>query len=57
MTEKVFLRPLPSALDEQSVVNHLPTVVESIRRNIAKIGERNPKDRYGNSSVGLLRSI
>ncbi|PNI00584.1 glycoside hydrolase family 88 protein [Vibrio diazotrophicus] len=43
MTEKLFLRPLPSALDEQSVVNHLPTVVESIRRNIAKIGERNPK--------------
>ncbi|MBD0786473.1 glycoside hydrolase family 88 protein [Vibrio sp. Y2-5] len=43
MTEKVFLRPLPSALDEQNVVNHLPTVVESIRRNIAKIGERNPK--------------
>ncbi|WP_165313745.1 glycoside hydrolase family 88 protein [Vibrio ziniensis] len=43
MTEKVFLRPLPEALDEQSVMNHLPIVVEAIRRNIPKIGERNPK--------------
>ncbi|NVD06460.1 glycosyl hydrolase [Vibrio sp. JPW-9-11-11] len=43
MTEAITLRPLPKALDEQRVINHLPTVVESIKRNIPKIGERNPK--------------
>ncbi len=43
MTEAITLRPLPKALDEQRVIDHLPTVVESIKRNIPKIGERNPK--------------
>lgn len=43
MTEQALLRPVPLALDVQRVINHLPMVVESIRRNIAKIGERNPK--------------
>ncbi|WP_319534836.1 glycoside hydrolase family 88 protein [uncultured Vibrio sp.] len=43
MSETITLRPLPSTLDETKVVNHLSTVVEAIKRNIAKIGERNPK--------------
>jgi len=43
MTETVSLRPLPDALDEQKVIDHLSSVIDSIHRNIAKIGERNPK--------------
>ncbi|MGY0615171.1 glycoside hydrolase family 88 protein [Vibrio sp. FJH11] len=43
MSETITLRPLPSTLDETKVVNHLSTVVEAIKRNIPKIGERNPK--------------
>ncbi|KGY09453.1 MULTISPECIES: glycoside hydrolase family 88 protein [Vibrio] len=43
MTEAITLRPLPKPLDEQRVLNHLPKVVDSIKRNIPKIGERNPK--------------
>lgn len=43
MSETITLRPLPGTLDETKVVNHLSTVVEAIKRNIPKIGERNPK--------------
>ncbi|WP_372379730.1 glycoside hydrolase family 88 protein [Vibrio natriegens] len=43
MSETITLRPLPGTLDETKVVNHLTTVVEAIKRNIPKIGERNPK--------------
>ncbi|MGD8109256.1 glycoside hydrolase family 88 protein [Vibrio sp. TRT 17S01] len=43
MSESITLRPLPAVLDEQRVLNHLSTVVESVKRNIPKIGERNPK--------------
>jgi len=43
MTETVILPNLPAALDEQRVVDHLPKVVEAIKRYIPQIGERNPK--------------
>ncbi|NVC94184.1 glycosyl hydrolase [Vibrio natriegens] len=43
MSETITLRPLPGTLDETKVVNHLSTVVEAIKHNIPKIGERNPK--------------
>ncbi|PKF81135.1 glycosyl hydrolase [Vibrio sp. vnigr-6D03] len=43
MTDNVILPELPATLDEQRVLNHLPVVVEAIKRNIPKIGERNPK--------------
>ncbi len=43
MTDNVILPSLPSPLDEQRVVNHLPKVVETIKRYIPQIGERNPK--------------
>ncbi|WP_070971037.1 glycoside hydrolase family 88 protein [Vibrio sonorensis] len=43
MTESITLRPLPAELDEKRVIEHLPVVVSAIKKNIAKIGERNPK--------------
>ncbi|BCL72298.1 glycosyl hydrolase [Vibrio nigripulchritudo] len=43
MTDNVILPELPATLDEQRVLNHLPVVVDAIKRNIPKIGERNPK--------------
>ena len=37
MTENVILPSLPRKLDEQRVVNHLPNVVEAIKRYIPQI--------------------
>ncbi|WP_087024981.1 glycoside hydrolase family 88 protein [Thaumasiovibrio subtropicus] len=39
----ITLPPLPDTLNARRVVDHLPTVIESIRRNIANIGDRNPR--------------
>ncbi|PWI32693.1 glycosyl hydrolase [Vibrio albus] len=43
MQESVTLRPVPAPLDEKRVIGHLEHVVDAIKRNIPKIGERNPK--------------
>ncbi|KXF81538.1 glycoside hydrolase family 88 protein [Enterovibrio coralii] len=43
MSEYIALPPLPGELDRERVLAHLPKVMATIKRNIARIGERNPK--------------
>lgn len=43
MNEYIALPPLPGELDSGRVLGHLPNVMATIKRNIARIGERNPK--------------
>lgn len=43
MNEYIALPSLPGELDKERVLRHLPTVMSTIKRNIPRIGERNPK--------------